>query len=73
MFEKFGHLKDVSQSFLAQSNPQESANIQSIKNRIHTMIFSHYSQEPWNVTTWRLEHINFQVSPELRPWASWAY
>ena len=46
MFEKFGHLKDVSQSFLAQSNPQESANIQSIKNIIHNMIFSHYSQEP---------------------------
>ena len=44
-FGKFGHFKDVSQSFLAQSNLQESANLQSIKNRIHNMIFSHYSQE----------------------------
>ena len=72
-FGKFCHLKDVSQSFLAQSNPRESANLQSIKNRIHNMIFSHYAQESWNVTTWRLEEINFQVSSELRPWTSLAY
>ena len=37
------------------------------------MIFSHYAQESWNVTTWRLEDINFQVSPELQPWTSLAY
>ena len=43
-FGKFGHLKDVSQSCMAQFNPQESANVQSIKNRIHKMIFSHYAQ-----------------------------
>ena len=44
-FGKFGHLKNVSQSFLAQSNLQEPANLQSIKNRIHNIIFSHYAQE----------------------------
>ena len=40
-FGKFGHLKDGSHSFLPQSNPQESVNLQSIKNRIHNMNFSH--------------------------------
>ena len=28
-FGKFGHLKGISQSFLPQSNPQESANLHS--------------------------------------------
>ena len=30
MFGKFGHLKDRSHSFLAQSDPEESANLHSI-------------------------------------------
>ena len=66
-FENFGHLKDGSQSFLTQSNPQESVNLQSIKNRIHNMNFSRYSEDSGNVTSWRLGGINFQVVPELRP------
>ena len=37
------HLKDVSQSCLAQSDPQEPANLQSIEDRIHNMIFSRYA------------------------------
>ena len=44
-FGKFGHLKDVSQGFLAHSNPQESANLQSTKYRIHNMIFSYHAQK----------------------------
>ena len=43
-FGKVDHLKDGSQSCLAQSNPQESVNLQRIKNKIHIMIFSHYAQ-----------------------------
>ena len=69
-FGKFGHLKDDSQSCLAQSNLQESVNLQSFKNRIHNIIFSHYAQETWNVTSWHLEDINVQVSPKLCPWTS---
>ena len=66
-FGEFGHLEDDSQSCLACSNPQESVNVQSIKNRIHNIIFSCYTQDSGNVTSWRLRDINFQVSPELRP------
>ena len=32
-FENFGHLKGVFQTCPAQSNPQKSVNLQSIKNR----------------------------------------
>ena len=66
MFGKFGHLKDRSQSFLAQSDPEESVNLQSIKNRIHSMIFCCYVQDSGNMTSWRLGEINFQVFFELR-------
>ena len=45
MFGKFSQLK---------SNPQESINLQSIKNRIHNIIFSRYAQASGNVTSWRL-------------------
>ena len=65
-FGKFGHLKDGSQRCLVQSNPQESANLQSIKNRIHNMVFSRYVQDSGNVTSWRLGGTDFQVFPELR-------
>ena len=50
-FGKFGHSKDGSQSCLAQSDPQESLNLQSIKNRIHSMIFSRYAQDTGSVTS----------------------
>ena len=42
-FGKVGHLKDGSQSCLVQLIPQETVNLQSIKNKIHDMIFSRYS------------------------------
>ena len=45
-FGKFGRLKDGSYSCLAQLNPHESENLQSIKNTTHNMIFGHYAQEP---------------------------
>ena len=61
MFGKFGHLKDGSQSCLAYSNPQESVNLQSIKNRIITWFSSRYAQDSRNVTSWRLGDINFQI------------
>ena len=61
IFGKFGHLKDGSQSYLVQSDPQESVNLQSIKNRIHSMTFSRYAQGFGNITSWRVGDINFQV------------
>ena len=70
-FGKFGRLKDGSYSCLAQFNPRESENLQSIKNRIHNMIFSHYAQEPWNSTSWRLRDINFQGFPNSTPAPHW--
>ena len=48
--------------------PKSPKNLQSIKNRTYNMIFSHYTQEAWNMTFWRLGDISFQVSPELGPW-----
>ena len=65
--EKFDQLKDGSHSCLTQSNPQESVNLQSIKNRIHNMIFSHCVQDSKNMTFWRLGGINLKVFPELCP------
>ena len=65
-FGKFGYLKDGFQSCLAHSNPQESIQLQSIKNRIHSMILSHYSQDSRNVIFWRLGYINVQVFLKLR-------
>ena len=59
IFGKFGHLKDG-------SNPQESVNLQSIKNRIRNMIFSRYAQDSGNVTFWRLTLISkWEVSSTL--------
>ena len=45
--------------------PKSPKNLQSIKNRTYNMIFSHYTQESWNMTFWRLGDISFQVSPEF--------
>ena len=42
-FGNFGQLKRGSQCCLTQSNNQESPNLQSIKNKVHIMIFSHYT------------------------------
>ena len=39
---KHVHLKDGSQSCLARSDLQGYVNLQSIKNKIHNMIFSRY-------------------------------
>ena len=64
-FGEFGRLKDSSQGFLVCSDPQEPVNLQSIKSRVHNMIFSHYAQDSGNVTSWCLGDINFQVSQEL--------
>ena len=61
---EFGHLKSGSHSCLAWSDPQESVNLQSIKNRIHNMIINHYAQDSRNVTSC-LEDINFHVIREL--------
>ena len=61
MFGNFSHLKDGSQSCLAQSDLQESVDLQSIKNRTHDMIFNRYAQDFGNVTSWCLGDINFQV------------
>ena len=65
-FANFGHLNDGFQSCLVQSNPQESVKLQSIKNRINSMIFSSYAQDSGNVTSSRLVDITFQVFTELR-------
>ena len=61
MFGKFDHLKDDSQSCLTSrvrkesvKKPQESVNLQLIKNKIDNMIFSRYAQDIGNVTSWRL-------------------
>ena len=52
-----------------QSNPQESVNLQLIKNRIHNMIFNLYSQDPGNLTSWSLREMNFQFFfQNLAPW-----
>ena len=67
IFEKFGHLKDGSQSCLAQSDPQESVNLQSIKNRIHKMIFSRYTQDSGNITSCRVGDINSQFFQKSCP------
>ena len=64
-FENFGYLKVSSQRCLAQSDLQESVNLQSIKNRIHSIIFSRYAQDYGNVTSWRLVDISFQVLLEV--------
>ena len=66
-FRKFGHLKNGSQRFLFESDPEESVNLISIKNRIQSMIFSCYAQDSGYVTSWRLGYINFQVFLELHP------
>ena len=39
-FAKFDYLKDGSQSCMAQSDSQESVNLESVKSRIHNMISS---------------------------------
>ena len=62
---EFGHLKSGSHSCLAWSDPQESVNLQSIKNRIHNMIVTPYAQDSRNVTSWCLDDINFHVIREL--------
>ena len=66
-FGKLGRLKDGSQSCLTQSNPQESVNLQSFKNRIHDLVFSRYTQHSGNTTSWCQGGVNFQVFPELHP------
>ena len=50
-FGEFGHLKNGSHSCLTRSDPQESINLHSIKNTIHKMIISLYSQDFRNVTS----------------------
>ena len=50
--------------FLAQSNPQESVNLQSIKNSIHNLIFSSYAQDSRSVISWRVGGIGLQVLGE---------
>ena len=50
IFGKFGHLKDGPQSCSANSDPQESVNLQSIKNRIHNIIINRYAQDSGNIT-----------------------
>ena len=67
IFEKFGHLKDGPQSCLAQSDLQESVNLQSIKNRIHKMIFSRYTQDSGNITSCRVGDINSQFFQKSCP------
>ena len=65
---KFGHLKNAFQTCLAKSDLQQKpVNLQSIKNKVDSMIFSRYAQDSGNVTLWRLGDISFQVSPELIP------
>ena len=44
-FGELGQLKDDSQSYLAQSNPQVSAKLQFIKNKITNMILSCYAED----------------------------
>ena len=65
-FGEFSHLKDGFQSSLVWFDPRKSLNLQSVKSIIHNIIFSRYAQDPENVTSWPLVHINFQVSSELR-------
>ena len=48
---KFRHFKYGYQASLAQSDPQESANLQVIKNRIHNIIFSLCVQDSGNLTS----------------------
>ena len=50
-FGEFGHLKNGSRSCLTRSDPQESVDLQSIKNTIHNMIISLYAQDSRNVTS----------------------
>ena len=64
-FGNFGHFNDGFQSCLVQSNPQESVKLQSVKNRINSMIFSRYAQDSGNVTSSLLVDINFQVFTEF--------
>ena len=66
-FGEFGHLKDSSQCCLTQSDSQESVNLQSVKSRIHNMIFSRSAQHSGSVTSWRLGDINFHIFLELHP------
>ena len=66
-FGNFGHLKNDSQSCLAQSDPQETVNLQSIQNKIHNKIFSLYAQDFGNVTSWHLGDVNFHVFPKPCP------
>ena len=58
-------MENSSHSCLARSDPQEPANLQSVKNRIHNMIISLYAEGSRNVTSRRLGDINFQVIREL--------
>ena len=51
---KFGHLKNAFQTCLAKSDLQKPANLQPIKNKFDSMIFSRYAQDSGNVTLWRL-------------------
>ena len=64
-FGEFAHLIKHSHNCLAQSDPQESVNIQSIKNRIHNMTIRLYTQDSRNVTSWCLGDITFQIIREL--------
>ena len=50
-FGEFDHLKNGSHSCLTRSDPQESVDLQSIKNTIHNMIISLYAQDSRNVTS----------------------
>ena len=54
---KFGHLKNAFQTCLAKSDLQKPVNLQSIKNKVDSMIFSRYAQDSGNVTLWRLGDI----------------
>ena len=60
---KFGHLKNAFQTCLAKSDLQKPVNLQSIKNKVDSMIFSRYAQDSRNVTLWCLGDI---VSKILR-------
>ena len=70
-FGKFDHLKDGSQSCLAQSDLQESVNLQVIKNRIHNMIFSLYAREKTRKFDFLASRRHeFPIFSNLTPWAS---
>ena len=64
---RFRHFKYGCQSSLAQSDPQESSNLQAIKNRIHNIIFSLCVQDSGNLTSWCLEDMNFRFFAKPRP------